>query len=148
MMSGHNKIMVHIDGGSRGNPGPAAFGVVIKIGNEIKEYGESIGIATNNQAEYSAAVFALKKVKQLMGKEKAKQTEVEVHLDSELLTRQVNGEYKVLDEKIQKLFLEVWNLRLDFAKVTFNHVLREKNQAADRMVNIALDRAINGKLDL
>jgi len=147
-MEGKHKIVVHIDGGSRGNPGPAAFGVVIEIGGDTKEYSESIGIATNNQAEYSAAVFALKKVKQLVGKEKAKQAEVEIHLDSELLTKQVNGQYKVLDEKIQKLFLEVWNLRLDFAKVTFNHVLREKNQAADRMVNLALDRETNGKLDL
>jgi len=147
-MEGKHKIVVHIDGGSRGNPGPAAFGVVIKIDNDIKEYGESIGMATNNQAEYSAAVFALKKIKQLLGKAKAKQAEVDIHLDSELLTKQVNGQYKVLDEKIQKLFLEVWNLRLDFAKVTFNHVLREKNQAADRMVNLALDHEANGKLDL
>ena len=138
-----NKVVIHIDGGSRGNPGPAAFGAVIDIGNDRKEYSEAVGIATNNQAEYQAAIFALKKVKQLIGKERSKSALVEVYLDSELLTKQINGEYKVENENMQPLFLELWNLRLDFGKVTFKHILREQNKEADRLVNAALDKEAN-----
>ncbi|MDP3730915.1 MAG: ribonuclease HI family protein [bacterium] len=139
------KYLIHTDGGSRGNPGPAAIGVVIEKsgGGSKHEYGEFLGHATNNEAEYKAVIFALKKVKQLAGKAEAGQAVVEVHADSELLCKQLNGEYKVLDEKIQKLFLEIWNLRLDFGEVVFKHVPREENKEADRMVNVALDKELN-----
>lgn len=139
------KYLVHTDGGSRGNPGPSALGVVIKIpeGGPRYEYGEFIGIGTNNEAEYKAVVFALKKIKQLIGKEKAGEAAVEIHADSELLCRQLNGQYKIMEEKIQKLFLEVWNLKLDFGEVTFKHVPREENKDADRMVNAALDKELH-----
>lgn len=142
------KVSVFTDGGSRGNPGPAAFGVVIKYAGEVKEYGEFIGRATNNQAEYQAVVFALRKVKQLISKEKAKQAMVEVCSDSELLVKQLNGEYKIMDEQIQKLWLEIWNLKLDFKSMVFKHVLREENKEADRLVNLALDREEKGKLPI
>ena len=132
-----NKLIVYTDGGSRGNPGPAALGAV--VGG--KEYGEYLGVMTNNQAEYLALVFALKKAKQLLGKAKAKQTEVEVRMDSELIVRQMKAEYKIEDEKLQPYFMEIWNLRLDFKSVTFKHVPREQNKRADWMVNKALDRA-------
>ncbi len=140
-----NRFIIHTDGGSRGNPGPAAIGVVIeKSGGKLKhEYGEFIGIGTNNEAEYKAVIFALKKLKQLIGKEEAKKTKAEIHADSELLCRQLNGRYKIMDEKIQKLFLEVWNLKLDFGEVVFKHVPREENKGADRMVNVALDKELN-----
>ena len=82
-------------------------------------------------------------MKQLIGKERSKSALVEVYLDSELLTKQINGEYKVENENMQPLFLELWNLRLDFSKVTFKHVLREQNQEADRLVNAALDKEAN-----
>ena len=139
------KYTIHTDGGSRGNPGPAAIGVVIKKSDEglKKEYGESIGRATNNEAEYGAVIFALKKMKQLVGKEEAGKALVEVHADSELLVRQLGGQYKVVDEKIQKLFLEIWNLKLDFGEVVFKHVPREENKDADRMVNLALDKELH-----
>lgn len=141
-------FLIHTDGGSRGNPGPSAVGVVIEgdsIG--VKEYGEYIGETTNNIAEYSAVILALKKLKALVGHEKAKNSTVEIHADSELLVQQINGEYKVKDENLKNLFLEVWNLRLDFGKTIFKHVRREQNKGADRLVNQALDRE-NSKLDL
>lgn len=136
--------LIHTDGGARGNPGPAAIGVVIQgPGMEKKEYGEYIGEATNNVAEYSAVVFALKKLKQLVGADKAGESSVEVRADSELLVRQLTGLYKIKESSIQNLFLEVWNLKLDFKSVSFTHVPREENHDADRMVNYALDRELN-----
>lgn len=142
------KYQIYTDGGSRGNPGPAAIGVIVE-GQDIgrKEYGESIGVATNNEAEYQAVIFGLKKLKQLIGNTDAEKSHVVFIMDSELLVKQLNNEYKVKEEKIQKLFLEVHNLRLDFKKVDFKHVLRGKNAKADALVNQALDRE-NSKLDL
>lgn len=131
--------MVYTDGGSRGNPGEAAIGIWIETLN--KEYGECIGIKTNNDAEYGAIVFALQKIRALIGKTKAKQVHVDMYMDSELAVRQLNHIYKIKEERIQKLFMEIWNDMLDFGKVTFTHVPREKNKRADAMVNMALDGA-------
>ena len=135
------KIIIYIDGGSRGNPGPAALGVVIcnQKGQKIKEYSEQIGEKTNNEAEYQACIFALQKFKAFYGKKLAKNTEIEIKSDSELLVKQLTGKYKVLDEKIQPLFLKVWNLKFDFKRVTFRSVSRDKNKEADKLVNEALD---------
>src|SRR3989338_2358541 len=142
------KYTIYIDGGSRGNPGPAGIGVVIKGQEKIKKYGEYIGEATNNEAEYQAVIFALKKLKQLIGKEKSKsEAEIEVHLDSELLANQLNGEYKIKEKRLQELFLEVWNLKQDFKSVGFKYIPREDNRGADRLVNQALDKELS-KLDL
>lgn len=128
---------MYTDGGSRNNPGPAAVGVFIETLH--KQYGHYIGEKTNNEAEYEAVIFGLKKIKQLVGKEKLKSIEVECYLDSEFVTKQMNHEYKVKEEKLKGLFLETWNLMLDFGKVTFNHIPREKNETADALVNEALD---------
>ena len=136
------KIIIYTDGGSRGNPGPAATGIVFCNEQEqkIKEYSEYIGDnITNNEAEYQAVIFSLKKFKALFGKKLANSSEVEVRSDSEFLVSQLQGLYKVLDPKIGILFLEVWNLRLDFGKIKFKHISREKNKDADRLVNEALD---------
>lgn len=142
------KYIIHTDGGARGNPGPAGIGVVIEGAGEIKKYGEYVGEATNNEAEYQAVIFALKKLKQLIGKEKAKsEAEVEIHLDSELLASQLNGEYKIKEKGLQKLFLQVWNLKQDFKSVAFRHIPRENNKGADKLVNQALDKELS-KLDL
>jgi len=132
---GDKKLTIYTDGGARGNPGPAAIGAV--IGG--KGYAEKIGKTTNNIAEYKALVFALKKAKALLGKSKAKETEVEVNTDSELIHRQLTGLYRIEDVDLQPLFVEVWNLKLDFKKVEFRHIPREKNKAADKLVNEALD---------
>ncbi len=142
------KFTIHTDGGARGNPGPAAIGVVIKGLTEIKKYSEYIDEATNNEAEYKAVIFALKKLKQLIGKEKAKsEAEVEIHLDSELLTSQLNGEYKIKEKRLQQLFLEVWNLKQDFKSIVFKYIPREDNRGADKLVNQTLDKELS-KLDL
>jgi len=136
------KIVIYTDGGSRGNPGKAAIGVVFcnEKGQEIKKFGEYLGDGlTNNDAEYQAVIFALKKFKQVFSKEIAKVSEVEVRSDSELLVNQMNGKYKLENEKIQKFFIEIWNLKIDFEDVKFRAIPREKNKEADRLVNEALD---------
>ena len=158
-----NKIVIHTDGGARGNPGPAAIGVVIEALRPIrqslrvvsqsnpqvqdkaeiewkKEYGEYLGEGTNNEAEYKAIVFALKKLKQLVGASESKTVAIEVVLDSELIERQLNGEYKIKEKNLQNYFVEVWNLKSDFGSVSFRHVRREENSNADRIVNQVLDR--------
>lgn len=142
-MEADKKIITYTDGGSRGNPGEAALGVVIcdANGNILKKYGEKLGIKTNNEAEYAAVVSALKKVKAMFGKEKTKKMHVEMRMDSELIARQLGGIYKIEQERLFASFIAIWNLKLDFAGVTFVHVPREKNKEADRMVNEALDFA-------
>ncbi|MBI4385421.1 ribonuclease HI family protein [Candidatus Parcubacteria bacterium] len=151
------QLIIYADGGSRGNPGPAALGVVIEPVSEsglhsarprlagapargAKEYAEYLGELTNNEAEYRALIFALKKVKQLYGKEKVRAMAVEVRMDSELVVKHLNAEYKIEDEKLQPLFLEVWNLRQDFGSVRFTAVPRAKNRRADRLANEILNQ--------
>jgi ribonuclease HI len=135
------KFIIYTDGGSRGNPGPSAIGVVVL--NEkcepLKKYSEAIGEATNNEAEYQAVIFALKKVKALYGKEKAKESQIEIRLDSELVAKQMNHEYKIEESNIQLLFLKTWNLMLDFGEIKFVSIPREKNKEADKLVNQELD---------
>jgi len=142
------KIIIYIDGGSRGNPGPAATGVVFcnERGQEIKKYSQFLERATNNQAEYQALVFALKKFKAFFGKKLASQSEIEVRSDSELLIKQMRGEYKILDEKIQPLFLQAWNQKLDFKRIRFRLISSEKNKEADRLVNEILNEKEKQKL--
>lgn len=135
------KIIIYTDGGSRGNPGPSAIGNVFcnENGQKIKEYSEFLGNLTNNEAEYQAVIFALKKFKLLFGKKLAENSEIEIKSDSELIVKQLNGEYKILEPELQQLFLQVWNLRLDFKNIKFKLISREKNKTADRLVNEALD---------
>jgi len=130
-----NKLTIFCDGGARGNPGPAAIGVVIAS----KKYNDYLGRATNNEAEYEAVIFALKKAKQLLGKSKAKKTNLEINVDSELIYKQVLGEYKINEHHLQKLFIQVWNLKQDFNEVDLKLVPREQNREADFLVNDALD---------
>lgn len=136
------KIIVYTDGGARGNPGPAGIGVVVcnEKGMVMKKYGEFLGDnMTNNEAEYNAVIFALKKLKLLLGKEKAKQAEVEIKADSELMVKQMNGIYKLSEKRIQEFFIIIWNLKTEFKSVLFKHIPREQNKEADAMVNQALD---------
>lgn len=135
------KIIIYTDGGSRGNPGSSAIGVVFynERGECFKNYSEFLGQATNNEAEYQAVIFALKKFKALFGKKIAENSEIEIKSDSELLVKQLKGEYKILESELQKLFIEVWNLKLDFKKIKFTLIPREKNKEADRIVNESLD---------
>jgi len=129
------KLIIFTDGGSRGNPGPAAIGFV--VGG--RKYGEAIGHTTNNVAEYRAVIGALKKAKQLLGKTEAKKTMLDIRMDSKLIVEQMNGRFKILEPDLQTLFIELWNLRQDFKSSTFTHIPREENKEADSMVNEALD---------
>jgi len=136
------KIIIYTDGGSRGNSGKAAIGVVFcnEKDQPIKKFGEYLGDnITNNEAEYSAVIFALKKFKAVFGKAIAQTSELEMRADSELVVKQLNGEYKIENEKIQGFFMEIWNLKMDFESVKFKHIPREKNSEADKLVNQALD---------
>jgi ribonuclease HI len=135
------KIIIYIDGGARNNPGPAALGVVFcnEKGQIFKKYAEFLGERTNNEAEYEAAIFALKKIKALLGGRLAKESEIELRSDSEFLIKQLKGEYKVLEPKIQNLFLQLWNLKTDFPKLKLRLIPREKNKEADLLVNEVLD---------
>jgi len=136
------KIAIYTDGGSQGNPGPSAIGVVFcnEKGQCFKKYSEYLGEnLTNNEAEYQALIFALRKFKALFGKELAKNADLEIKSDSELLIRQLKGEYKILEPKIQSLFLAAWNLKIDFKKIKFTLIPREKNKEADSLVREALE---------
>jgi ribonuclease HI len=137
------KIIIYTDGGSRGNPGPAAIGIVFCNEKKqiIKKYSHFLGENfSNNEAEYKAVIFAFKKFKQVFGKKLAKNSEIEIRTDSELLVKQLKGEYKIKNPKIQSLFLKTWNLKLDFKKVKFKLIPRLRNKEADRLVNEALDK--------
>ncbi|MEK7082208.1 MAG: ribonuclease HI family protein [Patescibacteria group bacterium] len=140
-MGKQEKMIIYTDGGARGNPGPAAIGVVMrdKDGRLIKSYGKAIGTATNNEAEYQAVVFALQKAKALLGGKKAKETAVDMRMDSELVMRQLSGRYKIEEERLFGYFIKIWNLKMDFAVVSFTHIPREENREADAQVNAALD---------
>jgi len=129
------KVVIYTDGGARGNPGPAAIGVV--VGG--KRYHKAIGETTNNVAEYKAVAFALAKAKQLLGKKEAKETDLDVRSDSELMVSQLTGTYKIHDEDLIPLFIDVWNLRQDFKNVRFILIPREENKVSDKLVNHALD---------
>lgn len=129
-------LIIHTDGGARGNPGPAGLGVYITDpdGAVVMEHSRYLGEMTNNQAEYLAIVDALEHAKELGAEE------VRMFMDSELAVKQLNGEYKVKNPELAKLFLRVHNLRIAFRKVTFTHVRRAQNKDADRLANEAMDR--------
>ena len=130
-----NRAIIYVDGGSRGNPGPSALGVVVEdeSGKILKEYSHYLGEATNNQAEYEAVIFALRKAKQLKIKE------LEIRTDSELIGKQLMGKYKIKDPDLQPLFIKAWNLRLDYDETDIKIIPRERNKKADKLVNQELD---------
>ena len=134
-------VIIYTDGGARGNPGPAGAGFVIKNeGKTIASVGKYLGDKlTNNWAEYEALVLALQEAKKrgLVGKD------IEVRMDSELIVKQINGEYQVKEETLWPQYMKVHNLLVaHFPVHTFVHVRREENKEADRLVNEALDEAL------
>ena len=132
------KLIIHTDGGARGNPGPAGLGVYIteEDGTVVMEHSRYLGEKTNNQAEYLAVVDALEHATQLGAEE------VDLFMDSELIVKQLHGEYRVKNEALAALFVRVWNLSTGIKKVRYTHVRREKNKDADRLVNEAIDRHV------
>lgn len=129
------KLVIYTDGGARGNPGPAAAGVVFYNDEQEKvaEFSEFLGHATNNQAEYKSLILALEKTKAY------KLKEIEVFLDSELVVNQLNGNYRVKNEGLKPLYQQVLALISKFDKISFSHTLREGNKLADKLVNKVLD---------
>lgn len=129
------KYSVNTDGGSRGNPGPAAIGIVVRDQDSkiVEEFGTKIGNQTNNYAEYFALITALEKLIVLGA------TQVECILDSELVVKQLKGEYKVKELTLQQMHQKVLELANNFDQVVFRHVRREQNKEADKLVNRALD---------
>jgi ribonuclease HI len=135
-----SRVTVNVDGGARGNPGPAAIGVVLRDddGEVLEEVGETIGEATNNVAEYRALLRGIE-----LAAERGT-TDLELVGDSELVVRQVEGRYKVKNAGMKKLHEEVKRALRDFDSWSIRHVRRESNADADRLVNEALDGARNG----
>jgi ribonuclease HI len=131
------KARLFTDGGARGNPGPAAFGYVIETedGTVLAAHGETIGVATNNVAEYSALIAGLAKAAELQI------PEVEVVSDSELMVKQMQGVYRVKNEALRELSLQAARNARAVGKVTYTAVRREENKLADQLVNDALDAA-------
>ncbi len=137
-----HKIKIFTDGGARGNPGPSAVGIVIEglaIGKQM--FGEYIGETTNNIAEYRALILALQKLIPLSVGEEIDQ--IDCYADSELMVKQLNGEYKVKDTNIRGFFMEILGLKSELKiPITFNHIRREKNSKADALVNEILDKEV------
>lgn len=137
------KITLHTDGGARGNPGPAGCGAVIhdENGRTIKEASRYLGHATNNFAEYHAVILGLEMIAKHFGKAQCKDLDVDVRMDSELICKQLNGEYQIKEPSLFPLFIKIHNLRVStFPHVSFAHVPREENAHADRLANEAMDR--------
>ena len=131
------KLVVHVDGGARGNPGPAAAGAVLSTpdGDVVDEASELLGVATNNVAEYRGLLLGLARAKALGA------TEVEVVNDSELIAKQVNGEYKVKHAAMRPLYLDAMAALRAFDTWSIRSVPRAQNAGADALVNQALDSA-------
>ena len=129
-------VKLFTDGGARGNPGPAAYGYVLEApdGSVLAAHGEKIGIATNNVAEYSALIAGLEKAIELA------LPVVEVVSDSQLMVKQMTGEYKVKNEALRGLWVDAARLARKIPSVSYTWVRREHNELADRLVNEALDR--------
>jgi ribonuclease HI len=131
-------IIAHIDGGARGNPGPAGYGVVItdQQGHELATLSEYLGHQTNNYAEYSGLLAALKYAT------KHPARSLKVISDSELLVKQLRGEYKVRNPALQRLYTQAGQLIRELNWFSIQHVLREKNREADRLANVAMDKGM------
>jgi len=131
-----DKAIIYTDGGARGNPGPAGIGAVIYNEHKkpVAEISEFLGVATNNQAEYKALIAAFRKAADLGVKE------LDCYLDSELVVKQLKGEYRVKDKDLALLFLDIHNLSLKFKNISYTHIPREMNKEADRLANEAMDR--------
>lgn len=130
-------LLIRTDGGARGNPGPAGIGVVIEhaeTGKVLEEHAEYLGATTNNQAEYQAVILGLRRAVALNA------TEVTVMADSELLVKQMNGEYRVKNPGLAQRFMDIRNLETQLGRpVRYRHVRRERNTHADLLANRAMD---------
>lgn len=129
------RLIINTDGASRNNPGPAAIGVIIKDtqGNRISTVSKSIGQTTNNQAEYQAIIAALEAAIKLGA------NEVEIRSDSELVVRQLNGQYRLKNTSLKPLYQKVKQLTSQLKSFTITSIPREENKEADKLANLALE---------
>lgn len=129
-------LVAHVDGGARGNPGPAGYGVVVEDrgGRRIEQLSEFLGVQTNNYAEYSGLIAALEYAV------RGGYTAVKIYSDSELMVKQIKGEYKVRSAPLQELHARAKSLIRKLDTFTIQHVRREKNREADALANAAMDR--------
>jgi ribonuclease HI len=134
----YDVVKTFTDGGSRGNPGPSASGIVVLTteGEIIEQFGVFLGHTTNNVAECKAVLFALEAAKKHGAKE------VNMFMDSELVCKQLNGVYRIKNPDLQAIHVDINKLVQAFERVTFEHVYREFNRLADKQVNIAIDKAL------
>jgi len=132
----HEKLIIYSDGGSRGNPGPAACAVIIKdeTGKIVGQHSRYLGPTTNNQAEYNGVLLGMEEAKKLGVQE------ISFYLDSELVVNQLSRNFKVKDLAIQTIFVKIWNISVGFKKIVYRHIPREENKQADRLVNEELDK--------
>ena len=135
------RFSIHADGGARGNPGPAGAGAIVRdgAGKVVAEISEYLGKTTNNVAEYTAILRGLGALEAHLG-EKAKRASVHVSMDSELVVRQMKGEYRIKHPNLVPLSQKVKMLVMKFLSVSFSHIPREKNADADALANAAMDR--------
>ncbi len=133
---------IHADGGSRGNPGPAGAGAMIRdhLGNSVASVSEFLGTKTNNFAEYEAVILAFGKLAALVGEGRVDTTDVEVKMDSELVVKQMKGIYKVKHPTMREQYARLMHAAGAFKSVSFNHVPRAQNSDADALANDAMDR--------
>ncbi len=139
------KIIIYTDGGSRNNPGIAGAGVYITDGegNELLKVKKYLGIQTNNWAEYEALILGLENAKKLLENQDSKEIEIEVKMDSELIVKQINGEYKVKNPELAEQFVKVTNLKTHFPNIKFTHIPRRENGEADALANQAMDDGLS-----
>ena len=133
---------MYTDGGARGNPGPAGAGVFIynDKGEIIRKAHLFLGKMTNNEAEYQAVLLGLDTLKKVFGKEKTRELDIEIRMDSELVGKQLRHEYQVKEAKMVPLFMKIHNLRMaDFPHISITFIPREKNTEADQLANQAMD---------
>lgn len=141
MSQADRSLRLYTDGGARGNPGPAGIGMVIEDGTGRRLWGGHayLGVATNNQAEYRALIAGLRKVAEWSPED------LVVHMDSELVVKQLTGVYRIKDSNLQALAAEARKLLNAFPRAKLTHVRREKNQGADTLANRAMDEGTGKK---
>ncbi len=138
------KLILNTDGGARGNPGPAGVGVTVtdEQGRVVAEASKFLGVATNNEAEYQAALLGLVTIKNLPGGDLSADWEIEHRLDSELVVKQLRGEYKIKEARLRDWADQVKALAAAFKRVSWVHVRREQNARADELANEAMDQGL------
>jgi probable phosphoglycerate mutase len=138
------EFTIFADGGSRGNPGPAGAGAIVRDahGKVIAEISEYLGVNTNNFAEYTGILSALEALHKKLGNEESASAIVVVKMDSMLVVKQMNGEYRIKHPNLKPLAARVNEIRKKFKSVTFVHVYREHNKEADHLANLAMDKGM------